>query len=183
MTFFRKTSPKSIGFRWIRWYDEHLLKYVSLVFWTSIFVGLKVPFVSFVWGTFKDMYLHTTLLHYLLPIDADDDDNEWMNEMKEVCNINTPLNQQFPKRFPLPTEKKNIPFKTADSTKHWASQCGDLWRRAGGLWLGQARQNRFLQRVRFQYFSKGPPPHLLVIHGVLSPIDGLINGWLGLQPL
>ena len=106
MTFFRKTSPKSIGFWWIRWYDEHLLKYVSLVFWTSIFVGLKVPFVSFVWGTFKDMYLHTTLLHYLLPIDADDDDNEWMNEMKEVCNINTPLNQQFPKRFPLPTEKK-----------------------------------------------------------------------------
>lgn len=65
----KKHIPKSIGFRWIWWYDEHLSKYLSLVFWTSIFVGLKVPFV---WGTFKDMYLHTTL-----PID---DDDEWMKE-------------------------------------------------------------------------------------------------------
>ena len=99
-------------------YYEHLIWTICVLFLrTSIFVGLKVPFV---WGTFRDMYLHRWWRRWWMDesmIEWRNDwmhewMNEWMNEWTTVCNINTPLNQQFPKRFPLPTRKTH-PFQNS----------------------------------------------------------------------
>lgn len=95
--------------------------------------------------------------------------NERMNEMNEVCDIHIPLNQQFPKRFPPPTEKKN----TSRSKQQIRQNIGPPNVVTYGAVLAACDWGR-------QGWVRGPVPSqdgpLLVIHAVISLINDLING-------
>ena len=66
-------------------YYEHLIWTICVLFLrTSIFVGLKVPFV---WGTFRDMYLHRWWRRWWMDESMIEWRNDWMHEwMNEWMN-------------------------------------------------------------------------------------------------